>query len=109
MVETDTRRLLAALAGGGSAEDPDRCAATAPTDYRDRIDRAIAATEDLDAATAFLAENDLEDLESAIERAERDVSSRVGAGREAFERLREFRRVATGANVRAPSMDNRIE
>lgn len=101
MVETDTRRLLAALAGDGSVEDSEECVATAPTDYRECIDRAIAATEDVDAATTFLADTDLGDLEAALDRAEQDLSSRADEGRTALERLREFRRVAIDSEERS--------
>lgn len=94
MVDTDARRLLAALASTTPPDGSEDRVTTTATDYRNPIDRAIDATEDLDAATAFLADNDLAELEAAIERAHRDLSSRAEEGRAALERLREFRRAA---------------
>lgn len=96
MADTDARRLLAALAGDAPAEESTGHIALESTDYREPIDRAIAATEDLDAATTFLADADFTDLEAAIERAERDMSSRADEGRETLAQLREFRQAALG-------------
>lgn len=94
MTDTDARRLLAALAGDGGAAEAERRPTRNGTEYRTLIDRAVAATEDFESATAFLAEHDLTALEDAVERADADLSARGESGREALERFRGLRDAA---------------
>lgn len=96
MTDTDARRLLAVLAGDGDAAEADRRPAMTGTEYRALIDRATAATEDLESATKFIAEHDLTALEDAIERAESDLSAHGESGRDALDQLRELQSAAVG-------------
>lgn len=94
MADTDARRLLAALAREGAGQEREEPKDRVASGYREHIDRAVAATEDLESATAFLAEHDLSELNAAVERAETDLSTRAESGRDALERLRDFRDAA---------------
>ena len=58
------------------------------------IERADAATDDLDAALAFVESVGVAELECAIERAE--DPSRVARGKRALRAFRRFRRAAAG-------------
>ncbi|WP_262175708.1 hypothetical protein [Haloarcula laminariae] len=97
------KAALAALADGetrsaapavGDAETDDEH--RAPADYRSVIERATAATEDVDAAAAFVESVGLERLERAVERAERGVSGLADDGREALAAFERFRVAAAG-------------
>lgn len=104
MVERDARQLLAALAGDESVDGSERACRGSDGAYRDVIDRATEATSDLDAATTFVAEYDLEDLEGAVERAEADLSKRGEAGRAALDAFRRLR-MAAGSTA-SPGVDS---
>ncbi|WP_254273716.1 hypothetical protein [Haloarcula marina] len=65
-------------------------------DYRAVIDRAIRATEDVEAAAAFVDSVGLDSLERAVERAEREVSGRAREGRDALAAFQRFRAAAGG-------------
>ena len=86
MADHDAAQFLAALAGSGDGGS--RSESPKEADYRGIIDEAVAATESLDAATAFLVDEDLAALAEAVERAERDVSQRAECGRAALDSLR---------------------
>lgn len=95
---TDPDRAREALAGLAAGEfatpaDAERRDDGRPTDdYRAVVERAAAATADLSAAAAFAEEVGLDELERAVQRAEREVSDVAGDGRRAlaaFERYRE--------------------
>ncbi|WP_276270870.1 hypothetical protein [Haloarcula litorea] len=109
---TDPDRARAALAGLATGEfatqaepEPPSGAADRPTDaqptggqstgdYRAVVERAAAATEELSAAAAFVEEVGLDDLERAVERAEREVSGVAADGRRALDAFRRYREVA---------------
>jgi hypothetical protein len=65
-------------------------------EYRLVIERAVAATEDIDAAAAFVESVGLDRLEAAVETAEREVSGLVAEGREALVTFERFRVAAEG-------------
>jgi len=71
--------------------------ADAVGDYRAVIERAVEATEDVEAAAAFAESVGRDRLEAAVERAEREVSELAGDGREALETFERFRAAATGS------------
>jgi len=84
-VETDARRADERPVASGSA-----------TDYRAVIERAVTATDDLDAAASFVKSVGLDGLERAVERAEREVSGLAEDGREALATFERFRVAAQG-------------
>jgi hypothetical protein len=90
---TDAKRTLASLARTGDAADGER--ETAPVDYRSIIQQATAATDSLERAAAFRADVGLDALETAVERAEAEVSACAEDGRAALEAFRAFE-VAAG-------------
>ena len=67
-----------------------------PADYRTVIERAVAATEDIEAAAAFVESVGLDGLESAVEQAEREVSGLAAEGREALATFERYRVAAQG-------------
>ena len=107
---TDSKQVKSALAaladGEARASSPaerdartagERPEATGPaTDYRTVIERAVAATDDLDAAASFVESVGLDGLERAVERAEREVSGLAADGREALATFERFRVAAQG-------------
>ena len=64
--------------------------------YREIIERAVAATEDLDEAVEFVDTVGLDRLEAAVERAEHEVSGLADDGREALATFERFRVAAEG-------------
>jgi len=64
--------------------------------YRTVIQRAVAATDDLDAAAEFVDSVGLERLEAAVETAEHEVSGLADDGREALATFERFRVAAEG-------------
>ncbi|MDS0257930.1 hypothetical protein NDI56_00745 [Haloarcula sp. S1CR25-12] len=64
--------------------------------YRTVIQRAVAATDDLDAAAEFVESVGLERLEAAVETAEHEVSGLADDGREALAAFERFRVAAEG-------------
>lgn len=65
--------------------------------WREHVDRASDAIDDLEAAAAYLDEVGLDSLQRAIERADRNGDDdRRDRGRAALERFEEFRAVAEG-------------
>lgn|GEM_PF-997320 len=69
----------------------------ATTDYRAVIERAVAATEDVEAAAAFVDSVGLDRLEAAVSAAEREVSGLAADGRAALATFERFRAAAAGA------------
>lgn len=106
MTETErAKAALAALADGETRRAPRKASdgqaadeQPQPTDYRAVIERAVAATEDVDAAAAFVESVGLDGLERAVERAEREVSGLADDGREALATFEAYR-VAAGGPV----------
>jgi len=66
------------------------------TAYRTVIERAVAATDDLDAAAEFVDSVGLDRLESAVETAEHEVSGLAEDGRAALATFERFRIAAEG-------------
>jgi len=64
-------------------------------DYRRIIERAAAATDDIEAAARFRTEVGLDRLRDAVERADREVSGCAETGREALAAFEAFRAAAT--------------
>lgn len=113
MTESDqVKAALAALAEGEgresaveqSSESPAKRTlseiAECPAEYRRIIDRASAATEDIELAAEFLDSNGLERLHDAVDRAEREVSGVATEGRDALEAFERFRLAAEGPRER---------
>lgn len=71
--------------------------ADAAAAYRAVIQRAVAATEDVEAAADFVESVGLDGLERAVERAEREVSGLAKEGREALTTFERFRVAAEGS------------
>ncbi|MDS0220686.1 hypothetical protein NDI54_04885 [Haloarcula sp. S1AR25-5A] len=63
-------------------------------DYRTVIEQATAATDDLDAAVAFVETFGVERLEAAVEQAEHEVSGLADEGRAALRTFRRYRDAA---------------
>jgi hypothetical protein len=106
---TDSERAkeaLAALADGETGSDDTsptaERASTGPragaggADYRAVIERATEATRDIEAAAEFVETVGLDRLETAVERAEREVSERASEGRAALATFERFRVAAAG-------------
>ena len=105
---TDSEQVkaaLAALASGETAESTDDTARpeTLPDSrsgeeaaYRRVIERAVAATDDIEAAATFVESVGLDRLEAAVERAEHEVSGLATDGREALAAFERFRVAAAG-------------
>jgi hypothetical protein len=66
--------------------------------YREIITRAQAAVDDIDLAAAFVDEIGINELETAVQQAEHEVSSLTEDGQDALAAFREFRAAATGDN-----------
>jgi len=66
-------------------------------EYRRVIERAVAATDDIEAAAAFVESVGLDGLERAVERAEREVSGLAADGREALATFERYRTAAEGS------------
>ena len=82
--------------GGTTAEvTPERD--DGATDYRTIIERAVDATEDVEAAAAFVESVGLDRLEAAVETAEHEVSGLAADGRAALAAFERFRAVAAGS------------
>lgn len=105
---TDSDQVKAALAALAEGRESDTDGATAkdgatatatPTgaendDYRRIIDRAAAATDDVELAAEFVESTGVERLREAVERAEQEVSGRATAGREALDAFERYRLAA---------------
>ena len=75
----------------------ERAAGTDPSaDYHAVIERAVAATEDIEAAAAFVESVGLAGLEAAVRRADREVSGLAADGREALATFERYRVAAAG-------------
>ena len=104
MTETErAKAALAALADGetrGATMEPSDGQVTdeqpKPADYRAVIERAVTATEDVDAAATFVESVGLDGLERAVERAEREVSGLADDGRAALATFEAYRAAAEG-------------
>ena len=81
-------------AGALASTAPERGEAGAS--YRAVIERAVAATEDLDAAAEFVDTVGMDRLEAAVKTAEHEVSGLAGDGREALATFERFRAAAEG-------------
>lgn len=68
-------------------------------DYRTVIEQATVATDDLDAAVAFVETFGVGRLEAAVEQAEHEVSGLADEGRAALRAFRRYREAATGTDV----------
>jgi nitrate reductase assembly molybdenum cofactor insertion protein NarJ len=68
-------------------------------DYRTVIEQATAATDDLDAAVAFVETFGVGRLEAAVAQAEHEVSGLADEGRAALRTFRRYRDAAAGADV----------
>ena len=96
MADRDARTLLASLAGTGATNAKPDTDEKSAGESHERVERAIAATADLAAASKFLANFDLDGLERAVDRAEDDLCARATEGRDALETLRLLERAAAG-------------
>ncbi len=97
--EAIVKRALQSLAGGGEEPSPD----DAGGEYRETIERADAAVDDLDAAAAFVEDVGLAELERAVARAETDLRATASDGRAALSAFREFRAAARSDAERSES------
>jgi len=92
--EATVKATLRALAGEASGEKRDD--SIPDSGYRETIERATTALDDLDAAATFVEEEGIDELEAAVEAAEQSVSACASDGRDALEAYREFRAAAAG-------------
>jgi hypothetical protein len=93
----ETRESTLAAETGNSCVGPTTTAPSGqPADYRAVIERAVAATDDLDAAADFVDSVGLDRLDSAVRSAEREVSGLADDGREALATYERFRIAAEG-------------
>jgi len=101
------KAALAALADGETAESKTETTTStsmewhgSPSEervaYRRIIERADAATADIEAAAEFVESVGLDRLETAVERAEHEVSGLAADGREALATFERFRVAAEG-------------
>ena len=116
---TDSEQVkaaLAALANGEKAESTDGAAQpemlTESTGgeeatYRRVIERAVAATEDIEAAATFVESVGLDRLEAAVDRAEHEVSGLAADGREALAAFERYRVAAAGPRESDKSLSPR--
>ena len=104
---TDSEQVKAALAALASGDAPESTDDTARPEtltestsgavaYRQVIEQAVAATDDVEAAAAFVESVGLDRLEAAVERAEHEVSGLAADGREALAAFERFRVAAAG-------------
>lgn len=80
--------------------------------FRETIERATAAIDDVEAAAQFVEDVGLDELEQEIELAERSVSTCADDGRRALTAFREFREAAEGvrpSEARASPIGDRSE
>lgn len=77
-----------------TASQADSERADVSADYRAVIERAQAATEDIEVAAAFVESGGLERLEQAVTQAEREVSGLAEDGRAALATFERFRAAA---------------
>ena len=87
--------------GTGADQQTDsgrRTGADRPTEYRAIIERASNATDDIDAAAAFVEEIGVTRLETAVAEAEREVSGLADDGRVALAAFERFRAAADGTD-----------
>lgn len=99
MSEDAVRQALATLARTASSEN-ESAGTTARTDdhatFRETIERATVAIEDVDDAAAFVTDVGVDELERAVERADQSVSACADDGRRALDAFRAFRDAAAG-------------
>jgi len=107
---TDSDQVKAALAalaagdGDASVTDEPASARTGSgavvsdehAEYRQIIDRATAATDDIEAAAEFVDSTGLDQLREAVNRAEREVSGLATEGRAALDAFERYRLAAKG-------------
>ena len=98
MSDDAVRRALAALACTTSIDGEEAVPPATDTaeSFHETIERATAATRDVEAAAEFVDGGGLDALDRAIDCAERSVSSSATAGRRARTTFREFREAAAG-------------
>lgn len=83
----------------GGAGQPAATADESDADYRTVIERATDATEDLDAAVAFVETVGVGRLEAAVAQAEHEVSGLADDGRAALRAFRRYREAAAGSDA----------
>jgi len=95
---TDEETVKAKLRQLAVSTDDERPPDSPSLDAEDRriVDRATTALDDLDAASAFLEQHCIGDLERAVETAEQSVSGCAQQGRET---LAEYRRLRDAASA----------
>lgn|GEM_PF-1530537 len=89
-------RRLAAGAGDGGQDQHRRRPDSLDAEHRRTIERATAALDDLEAATQFVENGGLSELERAVEAAARSVSACAERGQETLAEYRRFRAAASG-------------
>lgn len=93
------RRALASLAAPTSSE-PGTGEQSPTSDqhgtYRETIERATAAVDDVEAAAQFVEDVGVDELKQAVEHADRSVSACADDGRHALAVFRDFKEAAEG-------------
>jgi len=91
-------------ATGGPANEPaarkrpaGRTVSDRPAEHRAVIEQASSATDDVEAAAAFVEEIGVDRLETAVAEAEREVSGLAEDGRAALAAFEQFRAAADGS------------
>ncbi|PSP93222.1 hypothetical protein BRC91_10420 [Halobacteriales archaeon QS_4_62_28] len=90
--EATVKATLRALAGETNGETRD--SSIPDSGYRETIERATTALDDLDAAAAFVEDGGIDELKAAVEAAEQSVSASASDGLETLEAYRTFRAAA---------------
>ena len=97
-VETDESTAGRASASSLSREDSESGAVSGqPAEYRAVIKRASKATDDVEAAAAFVEEVGVARLETAVADAERELSGLAEEGQDALAAFERFRAAADGS------------
>ena len=96
------RRVLARLARG---DDTREMVGSAPPEetkppFDETIERAVDATGDVEAAARFVETVGLDELQRAVDEADRSVSASAADGRRALGTLRDLRNAAAGDHFR---------
>jgi len=102
MGKHDARALLERLAGHGAHEDGSDPPPV--TEYRETIERATAALENVETAAEFVDDGGLDRLETALEHAEADLSDCASEGREALRAYRAFQKAARGERTESQTL-----
>jgi hypothetical protein len=106
MSDEAVRRALANLARSSGSEPVSKeqsSRSDRDETYRETIERATAAVEDVEAAAAFVEAGGLTELELAVERAEESVSACTVEGQRALAAFREFATAADGPDASGPN------